>query len=276
MTDVGTNFVFIGKHDANGAPLTAAEDSINGYLNNRLEFDTHPGSVSDVMVTTAATSTVNAWNSMCPNDVDATNSVNNANFSTVQTRITQDANMLEYPSKYSGNNTTRWLPDQKSLMVCRLLAKDCGYNNMIGFTYKNVNYIVYPNVTATMNKVAALSQSTCFMLCFPQWTTPVSNSASANDTHSTYQYLTVNPNPTNANYRAPVFLFPQGFDTEPINFFIVNDGWTKWVNGETITTDHLYYASNTNGTYGSDAGHAVNIARSYNNAVGDSNPPTTQ
>jgi hypothetical protein len=83
MTDVGTNFVFIGKHDANGAPMTSVEDSINGYLNNRLLFDTWPGSVGDVMVTSAATSTISSWNSMCPEGVDATNSTNNANFSTV-------------------------------------------------------------------------------------------------------------------------------------------------------------------------------------------------
>jgi hypothetical protein len=146
-----------------------------------------------------------------------------------------------------------------------LLGVSCGYDNMIGVEmYSDENattgttgqrFIIYPSTKNTFtNTGASYMVVLSHVLGYGYVDGSVLNGTEVNDGHQPYLYITNTPG-------TQTLLNSDSANNLPAcRFFIVNDGWTKWVNNRPILEDHIFYIDNVSGT---DTGHADYHTGSY-------------
>jgi hypothetical protein len=241
MTDLSSQFLFIGTHDDNGKPA-----NMNNHLGFTNYITTNVGGKGSRMLLwmngASAPNLASAksdWNTYCPEGVDATNYLTNPNFSFVNNSLAGNA-ALDINGKWSAGTDM--------VVSMRYFTNDCGYDNMLGYMYKGRYYILFPTVKG-------LNVTNPFMIGMvyspDNAQTGVNNIATSTDAYRSYQYINTSGHKT----------VKLGTGNDPssgqnINFFLINDGWTRWKTGQPITSQHIYFFNNLSGQ---DAGHAVRI-----------------
>lgn len=233
VSDLKSQLTFIGSHDSNGLPAELGAlytPLVRNYFNttttgkgSQLNRDL-VGAPTVGGTTTYSGSVAANWNTGYP---EAANNWTGAstNAASWDPTIHKDAFAVSSTFSYAA--------------ILRVLGTSCGYQNMIGYRFPDLNglyryYIAIPNTAALTINVNSPPMIVVRVYGVDQ--SGSNNQTVLNDGIRDYPCLTT---PTVA---ADVYIKANA--SKSLQFFVISDGWGRWVRGEAINTNHLFFMNN--------------------------------